>query len=830
MPCICNYTKFKKVKERKGVRMNKKKLRKLLQCIFVIALLLIFSSFSWAQKENLNLPEPPVSRAGNRAVLADLDGDGISDGLQAKLKEAPSNELFDVVVTFSGAGNAESAKRAVGPFRVKRKFGLIPGFSAAMTAAQAKGLARTPGVFRVEEEFMVYANLDAANRDFGTKSARVAYGLTGEGIGICVVDTGVDPSHEQLDNGKVAGFLDFTVNPVVEGVEYAYDNHYPGHGTHVSSIAAGAGKNGIDSDLKGVAPGALIYAAKVLDASGSGSDPQVISGVEWCTEQAGVKIISLSLGSQVASDGNDALSLTVDAAVDQGFVVVAAAGNYGADPDTISSPGSARSAITVGAAAEWSAPTAEANFSEGMFLAWFSSRGPTIDGRIKPDVIAPGMSIKSAEANTTNGYIPMSGTSMATPFVSGTVALALQSDPSLTPTDVKELLKSTAKDCGPNGWDNDWGAGLLDGYKFVAEAVNPNLIKSNAFPTLQPILGSVGNGSSVWTHNILISEEDINTPIAVTIIVEGEPYCPLPGWCPWLSSYEWSPDLDAQLIDPNGDIIAESACPLTDPFNPQCGNIGRQETLHAMPTYVGAYTVKVFPWDGGKGGNFTLDCSSGPVASAKENICDDAIDDDRDGQTDCDDTDCASDPVCGATEPEICGDGKDNDGDGATDCADSDCAADPVCLPEGDCNDNIDNDGDGATDCADSDCSGDSACATLDSEICTGGVDEDLDGLIDCDDPDCKAECAALYCFKGRLDGDCNPKKDGNLCPDCLDTTPPGSEICTGGVDEDLDGLIDCDDPDCLGDPACSSCLPKGDLCTDDQVCCSGKCRGGKCR
>ena len=852
-----------------------------------------------------------------------------------------------------------------------------------MTTAQVKGLARTPGVFRVEEEFMVYANLDAANRDFGTKSARQSFGVTGAGIGICVVDTGVDPSHEQLDNGKVVGFADFTVNPVVEGVENAYDDHYPGHGTHVSSIAAGAGENGIDSDLKGVAPEALIYAAKVLDASGSGPDPQVISGVEWCTVQPGVKIISLSLGSQVTSDGDDALSLVVDLAVAQGIVVVAAAGNSGAEPDTIGSPGSARSAITVGAAAEWSAPASAANFSEGAFLAWFSSRGPTIDGRIKPDVIAPGMSIKAAEANTTNGYIPMSGTSMATPFVSGAVALALQSNPFLTPADVKEMVKFTAKDCGPAGWDNEWGAGLFDGYRFVADAVNPNLIKSNAFPTLQPISGTVGNGSSVWTHNIFISEEDINTPIAVTIIVEGGPYCPVPGWCPLLYSYEWSPDLDAQLIDPNGDIIAESTCPLTDPFNPQCGNIGRQETLHALPSVAGTYTVKVYPWDGGEGGNFTVDCSTGPVAPATENLCEDGNDNDLDGQIDCDDKDCSSDPVCneldmdndgdtytenqgdcndnnsniypgapevcdnvdndcdpvtvdGVSEPwlgstcdgtdsdqceegtlscsagvqvcsdntndsiEIC-DGQDNncdgtvdegcgtyyldaDGDGfgdisnpmqattqpagyvanSTDCDDSNAAVNPgapeVC-------DNVDNDCDPVTvdgvsepwlgstcDGTDSDqceegtlsCSaGVQVCSdnTNDSiEICDG-QDNNCDGTVD---ENCNT-CSA--CFKGICDGECNPKKEGPDCPDCNSltcgndiceegeiNTCPGDcgstieEICDDGEDNDGDGATDCSDSDCETHIGCCSLYKKGDVCEYDEECCSGKCRGGKCR
>ena len=97
-------------------------------------------------------PAAVKSKPPKKPVYADRDSDGLSDGLQEKLADALPTESVDVIVTFVGPGNAVSAQRAVGPFRVKRKFKIIPGFSAKMTAAQAKGLAKKSGVFRVEEE------------------------------------------------------------------------------------------------------------------------------------------------------------------------------------------------------------------------------------------------------------------------------------------------------------------------------------------------------------------------------------------------------------------------------------------------------------------------------------------------------------------------------------------------------------------------------------------------------------------------------------------------------------------------------------------------------
>jgi serine protease AprX len=583
----------------------------------------------------MQLPEgakgsPPV-------VLADRDGDGVSDGLQARLAEVQPDKPLKVIVTFSGPGNAASARAAVGDFEVKHEFRLIKGFAATMTAAQVRALSRAPGVFRIEEDFKVKAYLEDARADFGADRVVNSLGYTGNGVGICVVDTGVDYGHEQLDNGKVLGFC----NSVAGGCELNEDNTATlveeppfddhGHGTHVAAIAAGDGVGNREPDdplidepqkYKGVAPGAKIYAAKVLDFLGSGSESQVMKGIDWCLapkvgDPLGVHIISLSLGSDGASDGNDAMSLMLDAAVNSGIHVVAAAGNSGAAPQTVGSPGAARKVITVGAAANQSEPY----FPYGLLLAAFSSRGPALDGRIKPDIVAPGVTVVSALAGIPDYYVDMSGTSMATPFVSGAIALALEANPDLKnePTVVKEnLLKETAQYRGPPGVDknNEWGWGLLDAYALVDRAkAYPGVTSYDPtqFPSYIHKQGEVAD-HGVWEYSFNVT--DTGTPVAATITIDpGVIRCSLRmfGMC---LAWEWSPDIEMELIPPSGDDYSDSLLLSECPLRGFCGAAGRQETVYARPKQVGVYTIKVFPYElepnNGKGGSFALNLE-GPV-------------------------------------------------------------------------------------------------------------------------------------------------------------------------------------------------------------------------
>lgn len=549
----------------------------------------------------------PVGGARQRPPipLADSDADGLSDGLEAALATAAPDDRLDVIATFARASDAAAARAALGI--PATPLGLVDGFATTVTAAQVRALARAPGLFRVEETPRFTTTMDGAQADFGTARARTDYGVTGSGVGVCVADTGADQNHEQLDGSKIVAFADF----IEPSNTTPIDPH--GHGTHVASILAGDGTgSGAAARFQGVAPGASLSIARVLDASGYSTATSVFNGLEWCANQPAVKVISMSLGSLEPSDGNDALSRAVnDAVTDMGKIVVVAAGNAGDDREKISSPGAAAQAITVGAVAEHSVPVDAFWHSNGIYLTSFSSRGPTLGGLMKPDVVAPGHTILAAQAGTAATYIGYSGTSMATPFVAGTVALGLARDPSLSAATAKSLLEQTAADRGPSGKDGDWGAGLLDGYAFVARAGGATEYTPTAFPTRTLLNASVANGG-VWRYDFTLTEADLETPIAATIVIDGERACTL-GQEPWCFSYEWRPDLDARLLDPSNREISLSQCVLGD----ECG-IGRQETLRAMPTVAGTYRIEVFPFSGepnnGLGGSFTVELSRGPVA------------------------------------------------------------------------------------------------------------------------------------------------------------------------------------------------------------------------
>jgi serine protease AprX len=590
-----------------------------------------------AEGERL-LPGPSAARSKAEAVLSDRNDNRLSDGLEATLAASGPNDRIDVIVTFSGLGNATAAQAAVGAFEVRHEYDLIQGFAATMTAAQARAMAGVAGVFRVEQDATASVFLEAARADFGVDRVWADTGLTGAGVDICVIDTGIEWTHEQFVDGtanKVVGFIDFVgdMNGVLQTV--AYDDH--GHGTHVAAIAAGDGTGSpLASRLAGVAPAASIYAARVLNAEGSGPVSGIIAAVDWCVAQQ-VDVINMSLGAAGSSDGQDSLSQASNQAVAAGVVVVVAAGNSGAVPETIGSPAAAESVMTVGAAAEWSADPNDAIaagwFTAGMFPAPFSSRGPTRDGRIKPDIMAPGVTIGSALADYTgiykllygcdnDCYVAMSGTSMASPFMAGVAALMLQADPALTPDELAQIVYGTARDRATvAGKDNDTGHGLLDAYAALAQVAPAAVDDPTAFPSYATGVGSVGRNQSTRIP-IHIAEGDTGAPLAVTVTIDGS-----------FGAFGWNPDLEARLLDGDGnpfmvpnplypvlspdptipDPATYSACPGDD----LCGVAGRQETVYIAAPSPGTYLLEVFPFpdwpNRGKGGSFTYEISRGPL-------------------------------------------------------------------------------------------------------------------------------------------------------------------------------------------------------------------------
>lgn len=536
------------------------------------------------------------------AALADADGDGLADDLQNELLGLGLADPVDVIVRGADVATVETLLGAsVSPTAT---FTIIDGFAAALTVTQILTLADTLTGVRVDVDHPVTLTMDGARADVGVDRAAATYGATGAGVGICIIDSGADGLHEQLDGSKIVGWLD-----LINGLPTPYDDHTGGHGTHVASIAAGdGGLTVLGQSLRGVAPAADLYVVKAFDATGDTTMSTTIQGIEWCANQPGVDILSMSFAVTGPADGSDPLSAAVDAAVlDHDKLAVAGAGNDGVFPGLVAAPAVSPNAIAVGAVAEWSLPvTSVLNRSEGVYLTEFSSRGPTLDGRTKPDIVAPGHTILAAQNGSVLGYQAKSGTSMATPFVAGALALALEQDPTLTQADAAALLGATAIDRGPAGKDNDWGHGVIDVFALVAEASGDaaGTYVATALPGREFVTGEVVGGAP-WTYQFTLDADDLDVPIAATILLDG------------FGDPLWSPDLDARLLDPNGTEIATSTCPLGAECTGNTAKSGRQELLHALPTVAGTYTIEV---SGGAtaptaSGTFTVDLSAGaPVA------------------------------------------------------------------------------------------------------------------------------------------------------------------------------------------------------------------------
>ncbi|MGW9130298.1 S8 family peptidase [Streptomyces sp. NPDC055681] len=297
----------------------------------------------------------------------------------------------------------------------------------------AKGKAVTaPGAAKVAKlwyDGKVKATLDKSVPQIGAPEAWAA-GYDGEGTKVAVLDTGIDLGNADVKDRilKTASFVDGL--PVNDG---------NGHGTHVASTIAGSGANA-GGKFKGVAPAADLLIGKVLDNSGSGGVSGILAGMEWAANE-GADVVSMSLGGP-ATAGGDVMTEAVDRiSASTGTLFVIAAGNAGPGAQSIGSPGTADSALTVGAV------------DKSDVLASFSSRGPRKgDYAIKPEITAPGVAIVAARAaGTTLGtpvnefYTSLNGTSMATPHVAGAAAILAQRHPDWTGQRIKSALTAHAK-------------------------------------------------------------------------------------------------------------------------------------------------------------------------------------------------------------------------------------------------------------------------------------------------------------------------------------------------------------------------------------------------
>lgn len=331
-----------------------------------------------------------------------------------------ADPVKDYIVGFTTLVDKSAVENSGGT--IKHKFKHIP--AAVVTLPDPSLLLNNPNVLFVEEDGKV--KITGQSIPWGIEQIHAQEvqhkGVTGEGIKIGVIDTGIDYLHEDLK--VISG-----VSTVPYTSDYMDDN---GHGTHVAGVIGA-----LDNDLGivGTSPGAEIYAIKSLDQNGNGSISNVMAGIDWAVDNQ-MDILNMSFGT---SQDSKALRKMLDEAYKKGILLIAAAGNNGfEEKGSMEYPALYKTVIAVGAT------------DQSNRRAYFSSVGKRLE------LMAPGYEIYST---VPNGYAVMNGTSMATPYVSGAAALLWSHAKTLENKDIRELLSNTSFDLGDKF---EYGYGLID--------------------------------------------------------------------------------------------------------------------------------------------------------------------------------------------------------------------------------------------------------------------------------------------------------------------------------------------------------------------------------
>ena len=450
------------------------------------------------------------------------------DSKLEQLKKTNPNDTVRVII--QGIDPAfMSPQAAAVQAKLLKKFKYFHGFTMELKVKDLDKLANWHLIISVDAPIKGHSaadGLEAPNNSSGALAAiqkyAAMYPAAGAGVGVAIIDSGI-ASHPDLPN--LVKTVDFTGGPNVPGDPF-------GHGTHVAGIIGGSGQSS-QGLYAGVAPSARLINLRVLDASGGGSTSNVISAIEWAIDNRNalgddgkplnIRVLNISAGhAPYESSSTDPLAVACRQAVQAGLVVVVSAGNNGKDPitgnpayGTITTPGIESSVITVGAITTWGTPSRADDV-----VSTFSSRGPTIDHLMKPDLAAPGSRIVSASSPgnylaTTypalqigTGYLKLSGTSMAAPEVSGAAAMILSANPNLTPNLVKSILMYTAE---KKGAALDVGAGEVNiaGAMDLATALNPNAAQGQYWLTNPAVFATpsdaINGYVAVWSNTIVWS-------------------------------------------------------------------------------------------------------------------------------------------------------------------------------------------------------------------------------------------------------------------------------------------------------------------------------------
>ncbi|MDQ3385115.1 MAG: S8 family peptidase [Actinomycetota bacterium] len=407
------------------------------------------------------------------AVLA-----GASLVLGTTVARAPEGPPVDVIVTGDPARIAGAVEATGGV--VTGRLELVGGVTATLPEGRLGAVRHAPGVetLTVDGAVRVQGQLDSkglVRSVYGAATHATTLsgaGVTGEGVTVALIDTGVADVPDLA--GRVRPVVDPVTGRTAPCVDFSGEGHCGdsyGHGTFMAGIIIGDG-SASDGKFVGMAPGADLVSLKVAGRDGSSDVSTVIAAIQWAVanaERHGIRVINLSLGTDATQSWEvDPFNYAVERAWDAGITVIVSASNFGPAPGTIAKPGDDPWVVTVGAVDDrGTVATADDRLPD------FTSRGPTADGEAKPDIVAPGARVVSLRApgSAVDEQLPGvidahhrrgSGTSMATAVVSGGAALLLERNPTWTPDQVKEALRSTAQRSGASDDPLAVGAGLVD--------------------------------------------------------------------------------------------------------------------------------------------------------------------------------------------------------------------------------------------------------------------------------------------------------------------------------------------------------------------------------
>jgi serine protease AprX len=437
-----------------------------------------------------------------QAAASSFDPTKIDASFLTEILASPTAD-FDVIVRSVPVEKEKSAVRAAAE-RVERAakavtknngslkhaLAIVGAVSARLKGVQILKLTRDNDVDYVVKDQKLQAQFDptldsakagsAGIVEVGAPQAWSQLGVTGRGVGVAVVDSGVY-AHPDLA-GRIVAAIDFTsATPTVSNIPL---NDLGGHGTHVAGLIAGDGTRSAGL-YTGVAPNANIVDVRVIDANGSSNVSIILRGLQWVLANRttyNIKVVNMSLGATpTGSYKSDLMATAAEILNFAGVNVVVSAGNTGPLAGTITTPATDPYVITVGAVDDNATPLLADDL-----MATFSSRGKTPFDRLsKPDLVAPGRKMVSLRApgseldtlfpdrqvtvlgSVSADYYKLSGTSMAAPVVAGTIALMYERNPTLTPAQVKKRLKSTVTPLA-YGTTLDRGAGLVNAYRAAA--------------------------------------------------------------------------------------------------------------------------------------------------------------------------------------------------------------------------------------------------------------------------------------------------------------------------------------------------------------------------